>query len=71
MPKDPRRIAGGLKGARKRWGERRIVRLDGLTAQQRRMVLALVDAAKHEAAAEGQSPATAMPDGAVDARPTV
>lgn len=68
--KDPRRVAGGRAGARKRWGEPRIVRLDELTAEQRRLVLALITAAKSAAVAEGQSPATAMSDGSGHDRPT-
>lgn len=41
----------GLRGARKRWSNpanRRSVRLDDLTPSQRRLVLALIDAAKSE-----------------------
>jgi hypothetical protein len=45
-PKDPARVAAGHSGARKRWGPPRILRLDTLTPQQRRLVLALLDAAK-------------------------
>jgi hypothetical protein len=40
----------GLRGARRRWGEPRVVRIAELTPQQRRLVLALVDAARKEAA---------------------
>jgi hypothetical protein len=41
-----KREAGAI-GARKRWGDQpRIVRLDSLTSEQRRLVLALVEAAK-------------------------
>ena len=40
----------GRLGARRRWGEPRIVRLDDLTAPQRRLVLALVEAARSEQA---------------------
>jgi hypothetical protein len=46
--KDPVKVRAGSIGARRRWGERRIVRLDDLTAPQRRLVLALVDAARKE-----------------------
>ena len=39
----------GRMGARRRWGaEPRVVRLDELTPAQRRLVLALVEAAKAE-----------------------
>lgn len=44
--KDPVRVAAGRSGARKRWGPPRVLRLDTLTPQQRRLVLALLDAAK-------------------------
>jgi hypothetical protein len=36
----------GALGARTRWGPPRIVRLDDLTADQRRVILALIDAAR-------------------------
>ena len=44
-----KREAGKL-GMRARWGEPRVVRLDDLTDPQRRLVVALVDAARQEAA---------------------
>jgi len=45
--KDPVKVAAGKIGARTRWGEQpRVVRLDELTADQRRLVLTLVEAAK-------------------------
>lgn len=48
-PKDPRKVAAGKAGMRARWGaEPRVVRLDELTPPQRRLVVALVDAAKAE-----------------------
>jgi hypothetical protein len=33
----------GLIGARRRWGDPRLVRLDGLTSDQRRTILSLID----------------------------
>lgn len=51
--KDPKRVAAGRKAAAARWGEARIVRLDDLTPAQRRLVLALVDAAKEANEARG------------------
>jgi hypothetical protein len=36
----------GRKGARKRWGEPRILRLDTLEPPYRRLILAMVEAAK-------------------------
>ena len=38
-------MAAGKAGMRARWGEPRILRLDALTPAQRRIVLALIDAA--------------------------
>jgi hypothetical protein len=47
--KDPIKVRAGQTGARKRWGEEpRVVRLDDLTPAQRRLVLALVEAARAE-----------------------
>jgi hypothetical protein len=48
--KDPKKVEAGKASARVRWGEGppRIVRLDDLTQAQRRLVLALVTAAKAE-----------------------
>lgn len=49
--KDPSRVARGIKGMRARWGpEPRVIRLDDLTDAQRRLVVALVNAARKEAA---------------------
>jgi hypothetical protein len=47
--KDPTKVRAGTIGAKKRWGEEpRIVRLDDLTPPQRRLVLALIEAARAE-----------------------
>lgn len=47
---NPIKQRAGRIGARVRWGDTpRVVRLDDLTAPQRRLVLALVAAAKNEA----------------------
>lgn len=53
--KDPVRVRAGRAGARRRWGEPRVVRLDDLSAPQRRLVLALIDAARQEAVRERQA----------------
>ena len=46
MPeKKPVFVESGRRGARRRWGEPRILRLDSLTPEQRRVVLALINAA--------------------------
>lgn len=51
----------GALGARRRWGdEPRVIRLDDLTSPQRRLVLALVDAARKEAASTGENVETAQ-----------
>jgi hypothetical protein len=54
--KNPRRVRAGLAGAAKRWGEGppRVVRLDDLTGPQRRVVLALIDAARALSVPAGQ-----------------
>jgi hypothetical protein len=39
-------VDAGKRGARKRWGPPRIIRLDGLTPDQRRLVLAMVEMAR-------------------------
>lgn len=44
--KNPLKVQAGLLGARKRWGEPRVVRLDSLTPGQRHLVAALIEAAK-------------------------
>lgn len=54
--KDPRKVAAGKAGMRARWGtEPRVVRLDTLTESQRRLVLALVNAARQEAARDPET----------------
>ena len=52
----------GALGARKRWGPPRIVRLDDLTTDQRRLVLALVAAARETK----ETAPVIEPSGAVD-----
>lgn len=46
MDKNPKKVEAGKKAAAARWGDPRVVRLDELTPAQRRLVVALVDAAK-------------------------
>ncbi len=54
--KNPVKVKAGLASAAKRWGpEPRVVRLDELSPPQRRLVLALVDAARQETAREPQA----------------
>jgi hypothetical protein len=49
VPKNPAKVAAGKAGMRARWGaEPRIVRLDDLNPPQRRLVLALIEAARKE-----------------------
>ncbi|MCI0583175.1 MAG: hypothetical protein L0227_09850 [Chloroflexi bacterium] len=62
--KDPVKVRAGELGARARWGGEppRVVRIDDLPPSLRRLVLALVSAARNEMAnTEGQSPVTAAP----------
>lgn len=56
--KDPVKARAGLIGARRRWGEPRILRLDALTTSQRTLVLALIAAAKSIAPNEKAPAAT-------------
>jgi hypothetical protein len=46
--KDPRKVEGGVKGARLRWGPQRIVRLDGLTVEQRRAIVHMIETLRGE-----------------------
>ena len=46
MPGNPVFVESGRRGARQRWGPPRIARLDELTADQRRLVLALIAAVR-------------------------
>lgn len=52
MAKNPKKVEAGRKGAEARWGVPRTVRLDELTPAQRRLVLALIEAAKESNAAK-------------------
>lgn len=54
VEKDPRFVESGRRGAETRWGGHspRVVRLDALSPEARRLVLALVAAARKEAAPE-------------------
>lgn len=68
--KNPVFVEAGRRGARRRWGaEPRIVRLDSLTPPQRRLVLALVDAARKEASPVRETPGEAMSEGHGNDRP--
>ncbi len=46
MSKDPRLVEAGRRGARRRWGEQRVARLDQLDPTVRLVILALVEADK-------------------------
>ena len=55
--KNPVLSDAGRRGARRRWGEQRVLRLDDLEAPYRRAVLALIaaaEAAKAETPGSGQ-----------------
>ncbi|HEY8869280.1 MAG TPA: hypothetical protein VIM30_07800 [Candidatus Limnocylindrales bacterium] len=61
--KDPIKVRAGKIGADIRWGsEPRVVRLDQLTPPQRRLVVALVDAARKEAVTVLETSVTAEPE---------
>ncbi len=49
-PKDPAKVRAGKRGMATRWGPARIVRIADLTPSQRRLVVALVAAARQEGA---------------------
>jgi len=55
--KDPVKVMAGLQGARRRWGEPRVLRLTDLDPRIREAVLALVraDEAARQAAEGGQT----------------
>jgi len=53
--KNPVYVESGRLGARRRWGEKRIARLDHLSPEQRRVIIALLDAmGTKEPATSGQ-----------------
>ncbi len=55
--KNPVKVRAGRIGATKRWGtEPRVVRLHDLSDAQRRLVRALVDAARREAGRMSEEP---------------
>lgn len=62
--KSPDKVKAGRAGAQVRWAGHtpRVVRLDALTAEQRRLVHALVEAAREEAAT-AETPSTANAGG--------
>lgn len=65
--KNPAKQRAGRIGARAKWGEPRILRLDELTNEQRRLVRAVLEAS--EAAAVIETPATASVHGGDRERP--
>ncbi|HEY8869648.1 MAG TPA: hypothetical protein VIM30_09670 [Candidatus Limnocylindrales bacterium] len=69
--KDPIKVRAGKIGADTRWGpEPRVIRLDELTPPQRRLVVALVDAARKEAAPVSETSGTAESEVRGGATPT-
>lgn len=76
--KNPARVRAGTLGMRARWGPRRVIHLGDLSAEQREVVVALVDATKavlltqnREAAPAIVSPGTAKSEGHGNDRPTL
>jgi hypothetical protein len=53
--------ARGSLGAARRWGPRRVIRLDDLDDAERALCLALIDAAKLRASIKEDSPAVEKP----------
>jgi hypothetical protein len=66
LTKDPVKVRAGTIGARARWDghDSKIVRLGDLTSEQRRLVLALISAARENAKA---APASETPGAAMEA----
>lgn len=68
LPPSPRR-RHAVTAARARWGPQRVVRLDDLTPEQRRLVLALIEAARNEKATTvSETPVVATPEVARDSQ---
>jgi hypothetical protein len=57
------RVAAAKVAARARWGPPRIVRLDELTGDQRRVVVAMLEAAKKAAPADANAGAASEREG--------
>jgi hypothetical protein len=55
VSKDPEKVRAGKLGAESRWHQPKVVDLGELSPPQRRLVLALVDAARSEKAAPGEA----------------
>jgi len=72
--KNPRKVAAGQAAARVRWAGHApgVVRIADLTSEQRRLIVALIDAARSEKqrAAADLDPATADAEGHGHGRPT-
>jgi hypothetical protein len=68
--KDPTKVRAGTIGARVRWGEPRVVRLDDLTPSQKRLVLALIAAAREEAGPVSETTGTGQEARRVAGEPT-
>ena len=66
LTKDPVKVRAGTIGAKARWDghDTRVVRLGDLTPEQRRLVLALISAARVNAKA---APASVTPEAAMEA----
>jgi hypothetical protein len=67
VAKDPAKVRAGQIGARERWHSPKVVDLADLTGSQRRLVVALVEAARKEKAAAEVEPATAGEGGTTNA----
>ena len=60
--KDPAKVRAGQLGARKRWGDPRILRLDQLDPDERRLIQAILTAKRN--ADSGKAEGEAVPDAA-------
>lgn len=55
--KDPRLVESGRRGALKRWGPPKTIRLDDLPPEQRAFIVELVEVARRNAARTGEEAA--------------
>ena len=65
--KDPKRVHAGQIGAAQRWGPPRVARLDELTADQRRLDLALIGTMTKTEPAASEVPAGSLTGGTSNA----
>jgi hypothetical protein len=55
LDKNPVYVEAGRRGARKRWGEPRVLRLDQLDTDERRLIAAILNAKRNADAADEEA----------------